>query len=385
MIKSEKRLLIINISLILMFFLSIFVKNIFNNYIMGFFLGFVSLIIVILMGYEKEKNIFKKKIVFFVIFYSIIFLIFYYLLGIFVGYSYTGYSHTIISLIKNIFPVMLVIVSGEYLRYLISTKGVKNNIIFITTIIMFVLIDIVLNLRFYDINKFNKFLELLTYIILPSVFKNIMLTSFTYKYGFVQNIIYRFIIELYIYIIPVVPAVGIYIDSIVFMIYPVLLRRNINYRFQEDEKKDFREKHTIKKIISIFLIMVTLIVIMLVSNLFRFWLAVVASGSMEPTIRIGDVVIVDKSYKDRLSELKVGDILVFRSNNNKIYTHRIIEIRKKKGKYKINTKGDRKENAIDNWIVTNDNIVGVVKFKIKYIGYPTVWLSRIMEGKNEGN
>ena len=384
MIKSKKRLLIINISLILIFFLSIFVKNIFNNYIMSIFLSLVSLTIVLIMGYEKDKNIFKKKIVFFVIFYSIIFLIFYYLLGIFVGYAYTGYSHTIMRLSKNIFPVILVIISSEYLRYLISVKGGKNNIIFITTVIVFVLIDIVLNLRYYDINKINKFLELLTYIILPSIFKNVMLTSFACKYGFVQNIVYKFILELYIYIIPIVPAAGIYIDSIVFMIYPMLLRSNINYRFQKDEKKDFKEKKTIKSIFSIFLIIVALIMVMLVSNLFRFWLAVVASGSMEPTIKIGDIVIIDKSYKKRLNELKVGDILVFK-NNNKIYTHRIIEIREKSGRYIINTKGDRKENAIDNWIATNDNIVGVVKFKIKYIGYPTVWLSRIMERKNESN
>lgn len=386
MIKSEKRLLIINFSLIFVFFLSIFVKNVFDNYLMTFVLIFIAFIIILLMGYEKERNIFRKNMIFFIIFYSIIFLIFYYAIGLVMGYSYTGYSHLFISFIKNILPVIMVIISSEYLRYLISKKGEKNKIIYITTVIVFVLIDVVLNLKYYNVNILNKLLELLTFVFLPSIFKNMMLTSFSYKYGFIQNIVYRLIMELYVYIIPVVPATGIYIDSVLFMAFPVFLKQDINYRFRKDEKVIYYHNKTISKIISIILILFTALMILLVSNVFRFWLAVIASGSMEPTINIGDAVIVDKSYKNRLNELKVGDVVVFKNkSNNKIYTHRIIEIKEKNGNYKINTKGDRKGNAADNWIVSNDNVVGVVRFKIRYIGYPTVWLSRIMEGKNENN
>ena len=52
---------------------------------------------------------------------------------------------------------------------------------------------------------------------------------------------------------------------------------------------------------------------------------------------------------------------------------------KEKGKYSISTKGDRKGQAVDSWLVSNDEVVGVVVAKVKYVGYPTVWLSRIME------
>ena len=38
------------------------------------------------------------------------------------------------------------------------------------------------------------------------------------------------------------------------------------------------------------------------------------------------------------------------------------------------TKGDANE-SIDNWIVTQNDIIGVVKGKIKYIAWPSVWLT----------
>ena len=126
--------------------------------------------------------------------------------------------------------------------------------------------------------------------------------------------------------------------------------------------------------------MLITLTIALNSNLFRYWMAVIGSGSMEPTINIGDTVIVDKSYQKHLEKLKNGDILVFK-NGQKIYVHRIINIDNIEENYYIKTKGDRKEQIEDSWIVTNKDIIGVVKFKIKYIGYPTVWLSRILEEK----
>ena len=38
------------------------------------------------------------------------------------------------------------------------------------------------------------------------------------------------------------------------------------------------------------------------------------------------------------------------------------------------TKGDANE-SVDNWIVTQSDIIGVVKKKIKFIAWPSVWLS----------
>ena len=379
--KSDKQLLIINIILISIFLLNIFVKNIFNNYTLSIFLGIILFAIIKLIGYERDKNVYKKNIVFFVVFYSLTFIGLYYLIGLLIGFGYTGYSHTIVNLFKNMFPVILLIVSSEYLRYAIARKGINDKKVFITTIITFVLVDVVAVINGYNTHTGRDLLELLTYIVLPSIFKNYMLTYFAKKFGITQNIVYRLIMELYVYIVPVKPAIGIYLDSILLMVYPIFLKHNMQYRFEKEPKKDLKDKKIPQKIVTGVLITLIIVLVMLVSNFFRFWLAVVASGSMQPTINIGDAIIVDKSYKKHLDKLKVGDILVFRNNDEKIYTHRIIELKEENGIYSINTQGDREGNAPDNWVVSNDNVIGIVKFRIKYVGYPTVWLTRAMEAR----
>lgn len=379
MIKSEKRLILIELILIIIFLLSIFVKNIFNNYLLFILLAIAITSIYFIMGYEKEKNIYKKNLIFFITFYTIAFIILMYGIGLIFGYIKSPFKMNIISIIKNIFPVMLVILSSEILRYLICRKGEKNKFIYIITIILFILIDIIFNINMYDLDSLENILKFLTVVILPSLFKNWTLTSFAYKYGFVQNIIYRFIMELYPYILPITPDLGIYLGSVLMMIYPVLLKRNIYFRFDKEKKQDLKDKQIINKLITLIIILFISLIIALNSNLFRYWMAVIGSGSMKPTINIGDAVIVDKSYKKHLDKLKEGDVLVFK-NGNKIYVHRIINIEHTDNNYYINTKGDRKEQLEDSWVVTNKDVIGIVKFKIKFIGYPTVWLSRILEG-----
>jgi signal peptidase I len=149
------------------------------------------------------------------------------------------------------------------------------------------------------------------------------------------------------------------------------------YSLDKEKKEDVRNKHIFAKVISSILIVLSLIVIGLFSNLFRFWIAVIGSGSMSPTINVGDIIIVDKGVKDNLDSLNIGDVLVFKMND-KIYTHRIIKIDKENNLLSISTKGDRKGNAVDSWTVRNENIIGIARYRIPYIGYPTVWLNRMI-------
>lgn len=95
---------------------------------------------------------------------------------------------------------------------------------------------------------------------------------------------------------------------------------------------------------------------------------VVASGSMEPTIRIGDIIVVRGV---NVEELKVGDIIVFNPPepyyNGVPWVHRIISVQKVGGEIYIKTKGDANLYP-DPFTITKSNIIGVVMFKIPYIG-----------------
>ena len=89
------------------------------------------------------------------------------------------------------------------------------------------------------------------------------------------------------------------------------------------------------------------------TNLFCFSIFEIATGSMEPTLNVKDMVIV-KITKD----IKVNDIITYEEDDNLI-THRVIDIKNDT----ITTKGDA-NNSLD-VKVPKEKIVGKIVFVIK--------------------
>ncbi len=95
----------------------------------------------------------------------------------------------------------------------------------------------------------------------------------------------------------------------------------------------------------------------------------------------GDVIVV-KGVKE--NELKVGDVIIFISQNKLPIIHRIVGIREENGQRIFETKGDNNKGQIVNPFInekyiTYDQIVGKAVFRIPYLGYPKVWLSEILK------
>lgn len=384
MIKSEKRLFAIEIILSIIFLLNIFLKNILSDYFVVLILLIAIALIIALMGYEPDQDldgVERRKLVLYILVYCIGFIIFEYGLGLILDYIRTPYKRNLFAIFSNIFSTLLIILSSEYLRYMFVKKGEKNKLILVFAMIVFILVDLTLNVRYYDLKVTAELLEFGTVVFLPSFFKNLLLTTFSYRYGMRPGILYRLIIELYVYVMPFTPDLGLYLESVLLMIFPVLVLKVVSYGFEKEKKKDYNSKNYLSFTFATIVLIFTVGIIALNSNLFVFWMAVVGSGSMEPTINVGDVIIVDKSYQKHLDKLNEGDVLVFKVGKN-IYTHRIMKIEEDDGEYSINTKGDRKEQLEDSWVVTNKDVIGVVKYKMKYVGYPTVWLSRVLEDNN---
>ena len=92
---------------------------------------------------------------------------------------------------------------------------------------------------------------------------------------------------------------------------------------------------------------------------------------MEPELHVGDIVIVNKKIEP--SSIKVGEILVY-EQNSKIIVHRIVDIEKVEKEFYFYTKGDANQ-AKDNYITFEKNIIGIVEYQIPIIGTPVVWIN----------
>jgi len=122
------------------------------------------------------------------------------------------------------------------------------------------------------------------------------------------------------------------------------------------------------------MLVITTSFILLVSCQFRFGILVIASPSMTGEINKGDAVVFE-SY-EHCDGVKENDIIVFSKDGKKNIVHRITAINTVNGQRQYITKGDANED-IDAGFVTDGQIVGIVRFKVLYIGYPSLWLREI--------
>lgn len=99
-------------------------------------------------------------------------------------------------------------------------------------------------------------------------------------------------------------------------------------------------------------------------NLFGFRPYIVLSGSMEPNLQVGDMVV---SKKVNEKEVGIGDIITFEDENGATITHRVVDIIIKDGKKLYQTKGDN-NNTKDIGLVSIENIKGKYTFKISGVG-----------------
>lgn len=102
----------------------------------------------------------------------------------------------------------------------------------------------------------------------------------------------------------------------------------------------------------------------------------ILSGSMEPTLNKGDLIIVVKHDFDDLNE---GDIVTFVDPNQNVVTHRFVRYEEKTlsdGKKVVifrtqperNSDGTTDNIKIDPWQISEDNFIGKYKFKIVKVG-----------------
>ncbi|MEH7176565.1 signal peptidase I SipW [Neobacillus vireti] len=102
-------------------------------------------------------------------------------------------------------------------------------------------------------------------------------------------------------------------------------------------------------------------------NFLGYQLKTVLSGSMEPTFMTGSIIAV-KPVENALN-LKKDDIVTFKESEDKLITHRIIDVNKIDDQTLYITKGDNNHSKDSNPIIAQNVIAKYSGFTIPYVGY----------------
>lgn len=370
---------ILELILITFLFFILFASNIFTRMTIAIIILIYTILIHKNIKLRKTSSIFKKQVTKLMTLLAFIYLGILYLLGLYFGFVKAKVVLSLFAILRFILPISVIIISSEIIRNIflsqkivIRMKQKRIDLSPIFTYIAMVLIDLIIYTEVYDLTKLDDFLTVTGFVLFASLSSNLLYNYISKRYGSRGNIIFRLITVLYIYIIPIVPDIYIFFQSFLRMLYPYLIYLIIDKLFSVN---DFTISYTDKKkeIVSntIILTVITLL-IMLISCQFKYGILVVGSRSMTGSINKGDAVIFEK-YEHQ--DIVKGMVIIFDYNNIQTI-HRVIDIKEVNGEYRYYTKGDANKDR-DKGYTTQDKISGLVKLKIKYIGYPTIWTKQL--------
>ena len=372
--KGYLRLLIFELIVILAIILSGFVSSILSGYVKVASIMALLIMFKFLFGYEKDRHRYWKSICMEITICLLTYFILYYLLGVLVGFTKVINYWSLNNIITLFIPLILTIILKEIFRYMMLVKSEGSKMLIISTTVLCILLDLA--------GMFNASIFLTPYstftffavTVIPTISTNIFCSYVCYKAGYKCSIFYLLIKSLYVYIAPIIPNPSEYLYSVIELLVPMLFLLKIYRFFQKDQDEEVvREYHKNKLYHLILPALIVIFLVYITSGNFYYHAIAIASGSMEPNISKGDVVVIEKDTN--YEKVELGQIIAYRKGNI-IVVHRLINKLKVDGKYYLYTKGDANDSP-DNYEITEDMFIGIVNIKVPFIGYPTVWVNSL--------
>ncbi len=208
---------------------------------------------------------------------------------------------------------------------------------------------------------------------IPQFMEHLMASFLALWGGPLPALAYRGIIQTFVWFSPVLPDLNWAMKAFSGTVVPIIgiaAGQHILKLTPARGNKDSSENLLATTIICI----ICVLAIWFAVGAFPVRPTIIISGSMRPTIEVGDMAIVGKINPQIL---KVGDIIQFKTENRSIPTlHRIIEIQKEEDKKTIYiTRGDA--NDVPDDPVQPQQVVGRVIFTVPKVGWATITIREI--------
>ena len=295
--------------------------------------------------------------------------------GLFSSFGKSPYSFTPLGIFTNLIFVGAMLIGMELSRaWLINRLGKRHTFLALAFVgLLFTLLSIPLT----QIAGFTPTLESITFLnstLLPSLAENLLATFLALLAGPLAAIAYRGMLNAFWWFCPILPDLPWAFKGLIGTVAPIIGMVVVNSFYstqlgRSKTRKRAKEGFPVGWIITA---IVAVVIIWFVVGLFPFHPALVGSGSMRPTMDVGDVVIVAKAPADVIKE---GDIIQFRQAEKVTVMHRVVEIQETEGAKFFITKGDAIGQP-DKDPVIPENVVGKVVFTIRNIG----WVAIVIKG-----
>ncbi|MDD6878846.1 MAG: signal peptidase I [bacterium] len=361
------------------FLLKIISVSKFTNIVNPLFWIFIAILSYLLS--KDESNIkmrAKYDIIQSIIIIMIVYSMIYFTLGLFFGYEKSPYLHNLTIILKNFWCFLIPIIFQEISRFQIIKLSPKKIMYYALTTLLFIIVEIDFVNISSNIGTNVDFFKYMSQTIIPLIVSNCLFTYLAITSGSITSTIYRGILMLLTLLLPIYPSINWLIKSMMDIILVIIIALYVNYVDIKSSRVLTRRQLKKESVLSYMPFVVILIVLVcFISGSFKYQPIAVLSDSMVPEFSRGDAVIIKKIDKKDLKKLKKGIILYY-SKEGKPIIHRIVSVKIDGNDVEITTKGDN-NNTEDPWTVKSNEIIGVAKFMVPFIGYPSVLISEFLK------
>ena len=317
----------------------------------------------------------KKEIIYCTIICALIYVMIYMVSGLFLTFGKNPYFTTIKGFIINLWIFGTIIIAKEFIRYkLINNVYGKDKVkIAVLISIVYIIIDIGINKYISASFSMLMIVKEICQTIIPLIAKNILYSYIAMNSNYLPTLIYEMVTKLYLWISPILPNAPWAMTAIINSTIPVILFLYARYIIYKNlTLKSRQEIDAINPKSMVPFLIIVILGIWFAIGIFPIKPVAIASGSMEKELYTGDIAIIKKC---NANDVEVGDIIEYQMEGYTVI-HRIMEKKQKKGEYFFVTKGDNND-AEDAKEVSESQLIGKIIFKIKYLGYPSIWINKL--------
>ena len=326
----------------------------------------------------RGKNHDRKLAVLWAFYFAAIIIVINMAAGIFIDeLEKNPYDRTISGIISNLYYAVPMILYRENVRSYAINNGKYFKCIFVGLVIC----TMIVKQNFSEIQLLGGTEETVIYIaryVAPAIVEGIFLNMMAAYGGAGPGIIYLLMMEIMKWIFPVTPMLGWLTEIVISVGIGGIIILMLGDRISECQDKYKKRSHKKKKPEKIFgqitVMGICVLIIWFFAGVFEIYPSVVLTGSMEPGIEPGDMILINKiTDKKEIDKLKVGDVITFHRDDI-VITHRIIEIVKDENdNISFRTKGDN-NSAEDSRLVETKEVMGKYIRVVPKAGLPVLWI-----------
>lgn len=301
------------------------------------------------------------------------------------GFGQSPYDLSPVGIWSNVVYLLPPLVGKELIRaYVLGTYCKEPNR---KAFILITLFMTLMNLNTASLITVTSLEGLVTYIaqyLGPELCQNILVSYLVLYGGAAAGVIYLVIVVGFEWFCPILPNLNWLTEGVIGMVIPVFAVLFITEKYEALARLTKREEESKENIVSwIITFVVSISLIWFVVGVFPIYPSVIATGSMEPMISPGDIILVKKIKEEtEIYALQAEDVIQF-SRDGILITHRILEvIEDEAGNRSFKTKGDN-NSAEDGRLVLPQEVKGTLSYVIPKLGLPTLWLKSSNEAVKE--